>query len=211
MLYPERLPGRLGRLILDLLAVLWTAAWALAGYELYQAVIALQVVADGISSTGHTFNAWIQAFRSATPHNIPGLSSVLADLANSLQRSGGDPLIHNGMEARERIHQLAIVLGILIALIPIVAVTGPYLRWRVRDVAELGAVDAFVGYAEGSGRVQEANAVLAHRAVALLPFHQLMRVSPDPVGDLAEGCHEALAAAMLRRAGMRPLRVRVGE
>jgi len=211
MLYPQRLPGRLGRLVLDLLAVLWTAAWALAGYELYQAVIALQVVADGISSTGHTFNVWIQAFRNATPHNIPGLSSVLADLANSLQRSGGDPLIHNGMEARERIHQLAIVLGILIALIPIVAVTGPYLRWRVRDVAELGAVDAFVRYAEGSGRVQEANAVLAHRAVALLPFHQLMRASPDPVGDLTEGRHDALAAAMLRRAGMRPLRVRPRE
>ena len=211
MLYPQRLPGRLGRLVLDLLAVLWTAAWALAGYELYQAVIALQVVADGISSTGHTFNVWIQAFRNATPHNIPGLSSVLADLANSLQRSGGDPLIHNGMEARERIHQLAIVLGILIALIPIVAVTGPYLRWRVRDVAELGAVDAFVGYAEGSGRVQEANAVLAHRAVALLPLHQLIRASPDPVGDLTEGRHDALAAAMLRRAGMRPLRVRPRE
>jgi len=211
MLYPERLPCRVGRLLLDLLAVLWTGAWAWAGYQVYQAVMALQVVADAVSSTGHTFNSWIQAFRNATPHNIPGLSSVLADLANSLQRSGGDPLVHNGMEGHDRIHQLATVLGILIALIPIVAVTGSYLLWRVRDVRELGAADAFVQYAEESGRVQEANAVLAHRAVALLPLRQLMRASSDPMGDLTEGRHDALAAAMLRRAGMRPLRVHVRE
>ena len=211
MLYPERLPCRVGRLLLDLLAVLWTGAWVWAGYQVYQAVMALQVVADAVSSTGHTFNSWIQAFRNATPHNIPGLSSVLADLANSLQRSGGDPLVHNGMEGHDRIHQLATVLGILIALIPIVAVTGSYLLWRVRDVRELGAADAFVQYAEESGRVQEANAVLAHRAVALLPLRQLMRASSDPMGDLTEGRHDALAAAMLRRGGMRPLRVHVRE
>src|SRR5215472_6296006 len=211
MLYPERLPCRVGRLLLDLLAVLWTGAWVWAGYQVSQAVMALQVVADAVSSTGHTFNSWIQAFRNATPHNIPGLSSVLADLANSLQRSGGDPLVHNGMEGHDRIHQLATVLGILIALIPIVAVTGSYLLWRVRDVRELGAADAFVQYAEESGRVQEANAVLAHRAVALLPLRQLMRASSDPMGDLTEGRHDALAAAMLRRGGMRPLRVHVRE
>jgi hypothetical protein len=32
-----------------------------------------------------------------------------------------------------------------------------------------------------------------------------MRVSDDPLGDLEAGRHEALAAAMLRRAGTRPL------
>jgi hypothetical protein len=206
MLYPERLQGRVGRLIVDIMAVLWTAAWAIAGYQVYQVVMALQVVADGITSTGHTFNSWIQAFRSATPHNIPGLSAVLGDLANTLQRSGGDPLIRNGMEAHDRIHQLATVLGILVALIPIVAVIGSYLVWRVRDVRALSAAGAFVRYAERSGRVEEANAVLAHRAVALLPFRQLMRASPDPIRDLAEGRHEALAAAMLRHTGMQPLR-----
>jgi len=205
MLYPERLQGRIGRLVVDIVAVLWTAVCAVVGYQVYLVVMALQEVADGITSTGRTFNSWIQAFRSATPHNIPGLSSVLGDLANTLQRSGGDPLVHNGMEAHDRIHQLATVLGILVALIPIVAVTGSYLVWRVRDVRELSAARAFVRYAERSGRVEEANAVLAHRAVALLPFGRLMRASPDPVGDLAEGRHEALAAAMLRHAGMRPL------
>ncbi len=204
MLYPERLPGRFGRLVLDVLVVVWTGAWALAGWTLYQLVLALEVVADSITSTGRTFDAWIQAFRNDTPKGIPGVSSALSDLAGALQRSTGDPLVHNGLVAHDRIAQLALMLGLTIALLPILVVTGTYLLWRVRDVRELSAAAAFVESARRSGRVEEARAVLAHRAVATLPFRQLMRASADPVGDLEEGRHDALAAAMLRRAGLRP-------
>jgi len=205
-IYPERWPGRLGRLMLDLLAVLWTAGWALAGWTLYQLVLALEVVADAITRTGQTFDSWVQAFRGSVPGNVPGLSGALRSLADALQRSGGDPLVQRGMEAHDRIAQIAVALGLFVALIPIVSVTGVYLLWRVRDVRELNAAAAFVRMAERTGRVDEANAVLAHRAVATLPFRQLMRASADPVGDLAAGRHEALAAAMLRRAGMHALR-----
>ncbi|HXM57347.1 MAG TPA: hypothetical protein VOB72_18260 [Candidatus Dormibacteraeota bacterium] len=205
-MYPERWPGRLGRLALDLFAVLWTAAWALAGWALYQLVLALEVVADSISRTGETFNSWVHAFQGSVPGNVPGLSGALHSLGDALQRSAGDPLVQRGMEAHARIEQVAVVLGLFVALLPIVTVTGVYLLWRWRDVRELRAAAAFVGAAERTGRVDEANAVLAHRAVAVLPFRQLMRASADPVGDLAAGRHDVLAAAMLRRAGMHPIR-----
>lgn len=205
-IYPERWPGRLGRLTSDLLAVLWTAGWTLAGWTLYQLVLALEVVADSITRTGQTFDSWVQAFRNAVPGNVPGLGGALRSLADALQRSAGDPLVQRGMEAHARIEQLAVGLGLFVALLPIVSVTGIYLLWRVRDVRELSAAADFVRLAERTGRVEEANAVLAHRAVAALPFRQLMRASADPVGDLAAGRHEALAAAMLRRAGMHALR-----
>lgn len=208
MIYPERLPGRIGRLVLDVLALLWTAAWALVGWELYRVVIALEVIADAITSTGHTFDAWVQAFRSATPRNIPGISSALEGLANALQRSAGDPLVRNGAEAHQRIQELAIILGVLVGLLPVLTVTGTYLVWRWRDARELSAAGEFVRATERSGRFEQARAVLAHRAVATLPLRQLMRVSADPVGDLEDGRHEALADAMLRRWGMRPLRPR---
>jgi uncharacterized membrane protein len=204
-IYPERWPGRLGRLLLDLLALLWTAAWALAGWVVYRLVTGLEVVADSITHTGDTFNGWVRAFRSASPGGIPGLSGALHGLADALQRSGGDPLVRNGIEAHARIEQLAVALGLFVALLPIVCVTGMYLLWRVRDARELSAAAEFVRGAERTGRIEEANAVLAHRAVALLPFRQLMRASADPIGDLAAGRHEALARAMLRRAGQNPL------
>jgi hypothetical protein len=204
MLYPDRLGGRVGRLVLDVLVVLWTAGWALAGWTMYRLVMMLEVLADAVISTGQTFDGWIRAFRNASPQGIPGLSSALGGLADALQRSAADTLVQNGMAAHDRIQQLAIAAGVFVALLPILVVTGGYLLWRVRDVREMSAAAAFVEAAHRSGRVEQARAVLAHRAVATLPFRQLMRASADPIGDLEEGRYDALAAAMLRRAGLRP-------
>jgi hypothetical protein len=204
MLYPDRWGGRAGRLTLDILVLLWTAAWALAGWAMYSLVMMLEVLADAITSTGRTFESWIEAFRNASPQGIPGISSALGNLANQLQRSGADVLIQNGAAAHDRIQQLAIATGVFVGLMPILIVTGGYLLWRVRDVREMSAAAAFVRAAQRSGRVEQARAVLAHRAVATLPFRQLMGASADPIGDLEEGRHDALAAAMLRRAGLRP-------
>jgi hypothetical protein len=204
-MYPLDWAARLWRLLLDLLVVVWTAAWVVAGWAAYQMVSALQVVADAISRTGATFNDWLNAFQNAVPGNIPGLSGALSSLTGALQRAAGDPLVRSGMQAHDAIQHVAIAVGLFVALLPIVTVTGLYLAWRVRDVRELTAATDFVEAAERSGRVAEANAVLAHRAVALLPFRQLIRASSDPIGDLAAGRYEALAAAMLRRAGTRPL------
>jgi hypothetical protein len=203
--YPERWPGRLGRLLLDFLALLWTAGWALAGWTVYRLVAGLELLADSITRTGDTFNGWVRVFRNASPGGIPGLSGALRGLADAMQRSAGDPLVSDGLLAHARIEQVAIALGLFVAALPIVSITGLYLLWRVRDVRELSAATAFVMSAERSGRVEQANAVLAHRAVVLLPFRQLMRASADPIGDLEAGRHEALAGAMLRRAGLRPL------
>jgi hypothetical protein len=86
----------------------------------------------------------------------------------------------------------------------VVSITGAYLVWRVRGARELDAAREFLRSAQRSGRVEEAKAVLAHRAVVVLPFRQLMRASADPVGDLAAHRHEALAAALLRQNGLRP-------
>lgn len=204
-IYPERWPGRLWRLALDLLVLLWTAGWAFAGWTLYQLVLSLEVVADSISRTGETFNSWVRTFQNSVPSNIPGLSGALRGVGDALQRTAGDPLVQQGALAHQRIEQVAIALGLFVALLPIVSVSGVYLVWRWRDARELSAAADFVRMAERTGRVDQANAVLAHRAVALLPFRQLMRASSDPVGDLEAGRHDALAAAMLRRAGMRPL------
>ena len=204
-LYPLRWPGLLWRLAVDVLAVVWTGAWLLAGWAVYQLVSQLLVVADAISRTGTTFNDWLNAFQNAAPSNIPGLSGALSSLVSSLQRAAGDPLIQRGMQAHDAIQHIAVALGLFVGLLPVVTVTGIYALWRVRDVRELSAAVAFVRAVERSGRVREANAVLAQRAVVLLPFRQLMRASADPVGDLAAGRHEALAAALLRRAGTRPL------
>jgi len=205
--YPDRALGVLARLLADGLTLGWIVVWALAGLAVYRTVMALEASADGITGTGRTFNSWISAFRDATPRGILGLSTFLINQANALQRASGDQLITLGGQVHGDIFQAAVVLGLVVAVPPIVIVGVAYGTWRYRDMREMGAAMQFVRIAHLTGRAEQARAVLAYRAISTLSFRQLMRASSDPVGDLAHHRYDRLAAAMLERAGLDPFRL----
>ena len=205
--YPDRPGPAVFRVFTDTAAVLWTAAWAYLGWLIYQTVMGLEVIADAIKNTGLTFDQWIAAFRSSVPGGIPGLTQFLLDIADTLKRYSGDPLVATGQNIHDAIFHTAIVLGVLVAGPPILLALIPYGMWRWRDMRETGAALAFVRIASLTGRADAARAVLAYRAVSSLSFRQLMSASADPVGDLVEHRYERLANAMLKRAGLDPTRL----
>jgi hypothetical protein len=200
--YPDRVGPAVARLFGDVASVVWTVAWALLGVLIYRAVMGLQAIADGITSTGHTLNSWIESFKNAVPGGIPGISDFFNNVADQLRQHSGDPLVAAGQDVHDAIFRLAIILGLFVALPPILLVLIPYVTWRWRDMRELGSALAFVRIASVTGRADQARAVLAMRAVTMLSFRQLMSASADPVGDLAEHRYDRLANAMLRRAGL---------
>jgi hypothetical protein len=206
-LYPDRRLPALLRVLSDTVVAGWTVAWALLGWLIYQTVLGLEVIANGITSTGATFNSWIASFRNAVPGGIPYLTQFLLDTADALRKYSGDPLVSAGHQVHDAIIQLAIVLALLVALPPILLVLVPYGAWRWRDMREIGAALAFVRIASLTGRADQARAVLAYRAVSMLSFRQLMSASADPVGDIAEHRYDRLANAMLKRAGLDPARL----
>ncbi len=206
-IYPDRRWPAFLRVFADTTVFVWTVGWAYLGFLIYQTVMGLEVIADGIKNTGMTFNQWIAAFRKAVPGGIPILTKFLQDTADTLRHYSGDPLVAAGQNIHDAIIKVAIVLALLVALPPILLVLAPYAGWRWRDMRETGAALAFVRIASMTGRADAARAVLAYRAVSTLSFRQLMRASPDPVGDLAEHQYERLATAMLKRAGLDPTRL----
>jgi hypothetical protein len=206
-LYPDRTMPALLRVFGDLTTVAWTAAWAWLGWLIYQTVLGLEVIADGITSTGHTFDGWIESFRNAVPGGIPAVTDFLLSIADQLRRYSGGPLVSAGHQIHDAIIQVAVVLALLVAVPPILLVLVPYGVWRWRDMRETGAALAFVRIASMTGRADQARAVLAYRAVSTLTFRQLMSASADPVGDIAERRYERLADAMLKRAGLDPARL----
>jgi hypothetical protein len=205
--YPDRTWPAFLRVVGDLSAVLWSLGWAWLGWLIYQTVMGLEAIADGITSTGQTFNNWIDSFRHAVPGGIPYLTKFLLDTADALQHFSGDNLISAGHNIHDAIFRLAIALALFICVPPILLVLLPYGTWRWRDMREIGAALAFVRIASVTGRAEQARAVLAMRAVTMLSFRQLMSASADPVGDLAEHRYERLANAMLKRAGLDPTRL----
>ncbi|HKW73492.1 MAG TPA: hypothetical protein VJQ08_11760 [Candidatus Dormibacteraeota bacterium] len=206
-IYPDRRWPALWRVVADTVTFVWTVSWAYLGWLIYQTVMGLEVIADGIRNTGATFNQWIAAFRSAIPGGIPVLTSFLQNTADALRHYSGNQLISAGMGIHDAIFRVAVVLALLVALPPILLVLVPYAGWRWRDMRETGAAIAFVRVAAITGRADAARAVLAYRAVSTLSFRQLMRASADPVGDLVEHRYEKLADAMLKRAGLDPKRL----
>jgi hypothetical protein len=205
--YPDRRWPAFLRVLADTIVVAWAIVWAYLGFLIYQTVMGLEVIADGIKNTGMTFNQWISAFRHAVPGGIPILTKFLLDAANALQRFSGDQLVSAGQNIHDAIIKVAIILALLVALPPILLVVLPYAGWRWRDMRETGAALAFVRIASITGRADAARAVLAYRAVSTLSFRQLMSASADPVGDLVEHRYERLATAMLKRAGLDPTRL----
>ena len=206
-LYPDRpLPAML-RGLADLIVIAWTIAWVVLGWLIYKTVLGLEVIADGLTSTGHTFNGWIKQFHDAIPGGIPGVTQFLLNIADALRKYSGDPLVSAGHQVHDAIIQVAVVLAVLVALPPILLFLLPYGAWRWRDMREIGAALAFVRIASMTGRADQARAVLAYRAVSTLSFRQLMSASADPVGDIAERRYERLANAMLKRAGLDPGRL----
>ena len=206
-LYPDRRWPAFLRVLADTVTVGWTIVWAYLGWLIYQTVMGLEVIADGITNTGTTFNGWIASFRNAVPGGIPLLTQFLLDVADTLRKYSGDSLVSTGHQIHDAVFQLAIVLALLVAVPPILLVMVPYSAWRWRDVRETGAALAFVRIASMTGRADQARAVLAYRAVSTLSFRQLMSASSDPVGDIAERRYERLANAMLKRAGLDPTRL----
>ena len=205
--YPDsRWPAFL-RVLADTVTIVWSIVWAYLGWLIYQTVMGLEAIADGITSTGATFNGWIASFRHAVPGGIPLLTQFLLNTADELKKYSGDPLVSAGHNIHQAILQLAIVLALLVAVPPILLVMVPYAGWRWRDMRETGAALAFVRIASMTGRADQARAVLAYRAVSTLSFRALMSASADPVGDISERRYDRLANAMLKRAGIDPARL----
>jgi hypothetical protein len=205
--YPDRRWPAFLRVLGDTIVVFWTIVWAYLGFLIYQTVMGLEVIADGITSTGMTFDQWIASFRRAIPGGIPLLTQFLLNLADTLKQYSGDPLVSAGHNIHDAIFHFAVILALLVALPPILLVLLPYTGWRWRDMRETGAALAFVRIASMTGRADAARAVLAYRAVSTLSFRALMSASADPVGDLVEHRYERLANAMLLRAGIDPTRL----
>src|SRR5260370_19500341 len=115
-IYPDRRWPAFLRVLADTVVFVWTVTWAYLGFLIYQTVMGLEVIADGIRNTGLTFNSWITSFKNAVPGGIPYLTQFVIDAANALMKYSGDPLISTGDQIHDATLQTAIVLALLVAV-----------------------------------------------------------------------------------------------
>jgi hypothetical protein len=181
------------RPVLDVLVVLWVAWWVWAGIAVGRQVARLDALSDTAGQVGHTVVGVGDALRG-----LPLIGGQLTGPANTVRAAGQDT-IRSAQASRTDVHRLAVGLGASIALIPTLPLLALYLPPRIAGERDRRALlRALAG-----GPPEGADALLAHRALVHLPYRRLLRVSPDPAGDVAAGRHRALADAELARLGLR--------
>jgi hypothetical protein len=193
-LYAETPGLRTRQLVGDLAVLAWTAAWVAAGAALYRLVEKLAVPGERVEQAGSSFAGDIAEIQQKVGR-LPVVGGELQDPFGRLA-GVGRTLAAAGVTQQEVVHQLALWLGVVVAVVPIVALLLVWLPRRVSWAREAGAASRL--------RMDGADLQLfAIRAVANRPLRDLHRVTPDPAGDLRAGEYQALADLELRALGLR--------
>jgi hypothetical protein len=193
-LYAETAGRRTRQLAGDLAVLAWTAAWVAAGVALNRLVEKLAVPGERVEQAGGSFAGDIAEIQQKVGR-LPVVGDELQDPFGRLA-GVGRTLAAAGATQQEVVHQLALWLGVVVAVVPVVALLVVWLPSRVSWAREAGAASRL--------RMDGADLELfAIRAVANRPLRDLHRVTPDPAGDLRAGEYQALADLELRALGLR--------
>ena len=195
--YPDIPSQRAATLVSDLVLVALLVLFVWLGLKVHDTVDSLAVLGQGVHDAGDAVQS---GFRSAADA-VEGAPVVGDDIAGGLRDAGegtGGNVAEFGREGEERVHRTANLLGFLTFLVPALLLLFQALPARIALIRRLTAANRVLG-----GGNSERQRLLAMRAAFSLPYGELLRHTPDPIGDLAAGRYDALAAAAFEEAGLR--------
>lgn len=198
VLYAD-LPARRARQIaadLVVLVLVWAAVQA--GQAVQAATLKLGAPGRTVEQIGRDAGTNL----GDVARQLGQLPFVGADVRGPLDRLAGSTstLVRVGQQQQAAVADLAVLLGVVVAVVPILLVLIAWLPARIR----------FARQASAAQRLVDSDADLdlfALRAMAHQPLPALARISADPAGDWRRGdpgVVRALALLELRGAGLRP-------
>jgi hypothetical protein len=197
-LYADTPGRRILQLVVDLLFVIWLVMWVWIGLVVHDGTMAL--AAPG-RQTDESASAMAGQLRDAGGRldDVPLIGDEVATPFDKAAEAS-DGLAAAGRSSVEAVERLAFVLGLSIALIPILVVMAFYLPGRVRFVREATAGLKFIDSVDDLD-------LFALRALTNQPMRELARVSDDPAGDWRRRdpvIVRRLAELELKDVGLRP-------
>ncbi|MBO3089793.1 hypothetical protein [Cellulomonas dongxiuzhuiae] len=195
-------PWRRSRQIVgDLFVVAWVVLWVRLGLWVHEVVGRLGAPGRTLEDAGSSLSESLASAGDA----VGRVPLVGDDARGPFTAAGGaaDSIARAGVEVQQGASQLALLLGLLIAAVPVVLVVGLWLLLRVR----------FVRRSRAAGHILDSAADLdlfALRALATQPVRALARVSDDPAQAWRRGDPETVRALAALELGSLGLRAPVG-
>ena len=199
-LYADSPARRVIQLLVDLLFVAWLVMWVWIGLVVHDGTMAL---AGPGRQTDESASAMAGQLRDAGGRldDVPLIGDEVATPFDKAA-DASDGIAAAGRSSVQAVERLAFVLGLSIALIPILVVTAFYLPGRLRFIREATAGSRFIDSADDLD-------LFALRALAHQPMRVLAQVSDDPAGDWRRrdpAVVTRLAELELKDMGLRPRR-----
>ena len=202
-LYPDLYGRRFAWMLADLLILAWIYLCVKAGLWVNNLVLQLDALAQGVINAGKTFDSWIQSFDQGIPNGVPYLSDFLHKTAAALKIHSGDSLISAGQAGSHGVHLLALILGIMVAAIPLFFGLFIYVPRRLRLIYDMRGVHVTLPRALARpGLEPQMLEILAGRAIYTMPYNRLLEYSRNPAEDWYLHRFEPLARAELERHGL---------
>ena len=182
--------------VLDVVVVLWVAAWIVLAVLVGREVRNLRELSDtvvlagvAVEDTGDLVSAL---------EDVPFVGGRVNEVAERVREAGESAQV-SGRESRDSTEDLSVLLALSIGLIPTLPLLGLYAPLRVAWTRDSRSVRGALANDGAGPRLDE---FLARRAVANLSYGELLAVSTDPYGDLEAGRFRALADRELERLGI---------
>lgn len=189
------------QVLADLLFVAWLVLWVWIGMAVYDGTLEL---AGPARQTDSAATSMAEQFRDAG--SALGEAPLVGDeLAVPFDKAAdaSDGLAAAGRDTVEAVERLALLLGLSVALIPILIVSAIHLPLRWRFIREATAGAKFID-------AQQDLDLFALRALANQPMRVLAKVSDDPAGAWRARDPDVirrLAVLELADVGLRPAKL----
>ena len=200
-LYADTPARRTRQLLSDVLVLLWVGTWVWLGRQTHDVVMGLKAPADSITSAGTSVHSSL-AGAGDQAGQIPLVGDQLKQWLGQAA-SSGTTLSRAGTSMATTVERVSLVLGLVVALVPIVVVVALWLYVRVGFARRASAAQRFI---DASADLD----LFALRAMATQPLSALARISDDPAGAWRRqdtAVIRELATLELRDQGLRPPRV----
>lgn len=196
-LYADAPLRRTRQVVADLLFVLWVIAWIWIGTAVHDGTMAL---AEPGRQTEESASSMASGLADAGSEldDVPLVGDGIATPFDKAA-AASERLADAGRSSVRAVEDLALWLGLSIALIPVLVAAAIHLPRRWRFAREAGAGARFV---DSSADLD----LFALRALSHQPMHVLGRISDDPAGAWRRGDEDvvqALAALELRDVGLK--------
>jgi hypothetical protein len=199
-IYPDIPRRRFAVVVRDALVVALLALFAWIGLEVHAAVDRLAVLGTGVREAGTSVQG---AFENAAENvdDTPVVGEPIGDALRNAGEGTGGNAADAGARGERAAHRLADILGLTTFGLPALLLVLRYFPGRLDLARRLTAAERVLQPDASAERRR----LVAMRAAFSLPYGQLLEHTRDPLGDLAAERYDALVAAALEDAGLRPL------